>query len=101
MTLKNKGLFTVDGYVLKIHNRPDADFGIYVFNETGSSLEPGKSITTMYDFGDYIGSGPGRYFADKNEFYEVTLVEVQPFLIDESGNMTCKSYTTQKIICND
>ena len=99
VTLKNKGLFTVDGYILKIHKEEDRDFGIYVFNETGSEITPGSSVTTVYDFGDYVG--PDKIFYSRTEFYTVTLVEVQPFMNDDNGTMACKSYTTQKINCKD
>ena len=32
VTIKNKGLFDVDGYVLRVHDRVGAEFGVYVFH---------------------------------------------------------------------
>ena len=97
VTLKNKGLFTVDGYSLKFHTEDYAEFGFYIFNSTGSKLKPGESVTSEYNFSDYIG--PGEEFLDKNAFHTVSLIEIQPFMNDDEGNMSCQSYTIQKITC--
>ena len=41
--LKNKGRFTVDGYVLRVHDRPGAEFGFYVFDDVGTVIAPGEA----------------------------------------------------------
>ena len=40
ITLENKGRFSVDGFVLRVHNRTDADFGFYILNETDFKILP-------------------------------------------------------------
>lgn len=92
ITLKNKGLFTVDGYVLRFHDKENADFGIYTLNnEIGSVLAPGEEITLEYDFDD---------IADTPEnFYTISLVDAQPFMEGEDGSIICQSYTVQEIDC--
>ena len=89
VTLKNKGLFSVDGYILRVHDSLDAKFGFYVLTDTGAHIAPGKEHTTVYSFTE---SYDGKNFTD------ITLVEVQPFLIKQ-GEISCKSYASQKIIC--
>jgi len=84
VTLKNKGFFTVDGYVLRVHNRTDADFGFYVLNATGSVIAPGDSVSGIYDI---------------SNFGLVTLVDVQPFVM-EGGKVNCESYASQKVSCS-
>lgn len=97
VTLKNKGLFIVDGYILRINTRAGADFGLHAFNSTGSSLKPGEEITMTYIFDDYIG--PGLDFASRNELNAVTLIEVQPFIKNDAGEIKCQSSISQKITC--
>ena len=89
VTIKNKGLFDVDEYILRVHDRPGAEFGVYVFNETGSFLGPGSKVTTVYSFPSSL-----------DNITEVTLADVQPF-VNVSGKMvSCKAYASQKINCN-
>jgi len=93
VTLKNKGLFTVDGYILRVHNRTDADFGIYVFNKTGMSMLPGSEHTDIYYFDDAkVVANAGTTLKS------VSLVEVQPFMM-EGGKISCKSYAFQEVEC--
>lgn len=89
VTLKNKGLFSIDGYILRVHDRPKAEFGFYTLTNIGAPITPGKRNTTTYHF---------NKSHDGKNFTEITLVEVQPFLI-KTGNISCKSYASQEIIC--
>ncbi len=83
VNLKNRGLFKIDGYVLRYHNRTDAEFGFYVLNDTGVALNPGESVEASYPFS-------GAY---------ITLVDVQPFMMD-GDKISCEAYASQKIVCN-
>lgn len=85
--LKNKGLFTVDGYVLRVHNRPGAKFGFYTFDDIGIEIKPGKEYNETYNFSEQT---------DKLD--NITLVEIQPF-IKEDNQINCKSHISQKIEC--
>ena len=90
VTLKNKGLFTVDGYTLRVHDRPDANFGFYTFDDAGAVIKPGEEYTKTYNFVNKVFDG--------YTLKEVTLVEVQPFIM-EGDQLSCESYTSQKIKC--
>ena len=57
VTLKNKGLFIVDGYALRVHDRGNATFGFYLFDEDGVIIEPGAEHTETYLFNDTDGDG--------------------------------------------
>jgi flagellin-like protein len=97
VTLKNKGLFTVDGFELRVHDREDADFGFYLFDDEGVEISPGEEYTETYYFADYPFDIDGDDSVD--DYLEtVTLLEVQPFVGDEGGTR-CKSYSSQEIIC--
>lgn len=91
VVLKNKGLFKIDGYVLRVHDRPGAEFGIYTFDEKGVPIMPGEEYTATYYFDENI--------IDNYNLDTVTLVEVQPFII-EGGQVSCKSYSFQKVECS-
>lgn len=89
VTLKNKGLFNIDGYILRVHDTLDANFGFYVLTDVGAPIAPGEENSSIYLF--------NQSYNGKN-FTEMTLVEVQPYLT-KTGNISCKSYASQKIIC--
>lgn len=89
ITLKNKGLFSTDGYSLKIHDREDAEFGLYSLNDTGKKLSPGEDHTDIYYFNELIG----------HSLTDIKLVEVQPFLKDETGKISCQSQVSQRVFC--
>lgn len=87
ITLKNKGLFSVDGYYLRYNNKSDSEFGIYNLDQQNlTKFSPGEERNeTFTDAMD--GSG------------EITLIEVQPYQMDGSGKISCKSKTTQRVTC--
>ncbi len=87
--LKNKGLFNVDGYVLRVHDRLDAEFGFFVLDNTGAAIAPGDEINITYNFTDY----PGEPLTD------VTFIEVQPFIL-EDGRVACETHASQKAVCS-
>jgi hypothetical protein len=83
-------LFSIDGYIFRVHDRDDAEFGFYVFDDEGSSILPGKEITITYPFdGDYGLS---------SDLTDLTLIDVQPFLDDEE-RVTCDYHSLQKVDC--
>jgi len=95
VTLKNKGLFTVDGYILRVHNRSDATFGVYLFNETGVEIKPGDEREDEYRFDapEFKRLNDVDYFLNN-----ITLLEVQPFMTDR-GEVKCMAYASQEIRC--
>jgi hypothetical protein len=90
VTLKNKGLFTIGGYVLRVHDRPDANFGFYVFNEAKSSRVPGMEWSDTYYFSEHI--------VDGYELQNVTFLEVQPFVL-LGAKVNCQVHASQKVVC--
>ena len=97
VTLKNKGLFTVDGYELRVHDRVGADFGFYLFDDVGIEILPGEEHSETYVFADNLQDTDGDNEID-DQLERVTLVEVQPF-IKEGGEIRCKSYASQEVQC--
>jgi hypothetical protein len=91
ITLKNKGRFSIDGFSLRVHDRPGAEFGFYTLDEVGASIIPGGEHSVNYSFDDYI-------FDDDKVLETLTLVEVQPFMM-EGGNISCRSYAYQELVC--
>lgn len=92
--LKNKGLFTVDGYMIRVHDVEGAKFGVYTLNNTGMKLLPGEEHDETYYFNDTdVVAAVGK------ELHTVTIVEVQPFMLDENGQVSCQSHISQKTSC--
>lgn len=91
VTLKNKGLFTVDGYVLRVHDKSDAEFGLYTLTDTGGELSPGESETVSFSYENVTNY----------DLEIVRLLEVQPFMIGENGRIMCENHITQKTECEN
>ncbi|NPE26502.1 hypothetical protein HNV12_00690 [Methanococcoides sp. SA1] len=89
LSLKNKGLFSVDGFIVRVHDRPDADFGFYTFDDEGERINPGETKIKFYPFVNQ---------SDKT-FTDLTLVEIQPYLEGEDA-ANCESYAFQRVDCN-
>jgi hypothetical protein len=88
VTLKNKGLFKVDGYVLRFHNKSNSEFGFYLLDGNGMPISPGNSFEKKYLLTEHPGLD------------NIKLIEVQPFIKDDDGNkITCKYYASQKVTC--
>jgi cysteine-rich repeat protein len=85
LRLKNRGLFNVDGFIVRVHNRSDADFGFYVLDETGKTLAPDEDYSVSYSF-----SGTG--------LSDVTFVDVQPF-VNDGKKVLCQAYASQRVSC--
>jgi len=94
VVLKNKGRFTVDGYTLRVHDEEGAAFGFYVLDENGTAIAPGKEHEQTYNFSDYDFDG--------HVLIDVTLIDVQPFLLD-GDVLKCRSRVARLIdgYCGD
>jgi len=90
VVLKNKGRFSVDGYTLRVHDREGAEFGFYTLDKEGEPIAPGAEHEETYEF--------GAYTFDDYQVRTVTLVEVQPFVMD-GDNISCRSYASQDVSC--
>ncbi|MDP2947085.1 MAG: hypothetical protein Q8N88_03135 [Nanoarchaeota archaeon] len=89
ITLKNKGMFSFDGYLLRVHDDPNATFGIYTLGlKSGNEVEiaPGNSLTKNYELGS---------------LNKITYLEIQPFIDSKKNRVLCKDYTSMKISCSD
>ncbi|MFA4960191.1 MAG: archaellin/type IV pilin N-terminal domain-containing protein [Candidatus Pacearchaeota archaeon] len=89
ISLKNKGRFTFDGFVLRVHDRPDAEFGLYTLksygNPDGEKLAPGQElINKIYSLGN---------------LNNISYFEVVPFMEGES-RVLCSDFVSLKIDCN-
>ncbi len=96
VVLKNKGLFTVDGYELRVHDRGGADFGFYLFDKEGAEIKPGEEYNETYYFVNNLQKGDSGLI--DYQLDDVTFLEVQPFM-KEGENIRCKSYASQEVVC--
>lgn len=82
VTLKNKGMFTVNGYILRVSDKPDANIGIYTLTTSGQEMVPGNSSNFQKDVS-----------------YNITYLEVQPFVNGKKNSIQCEDFTTLKVNC--
>ena len=91
ITLQNKGRFTIDGYIIRVNDKVNSSFGIYVIGENATSLKPGYSISTNLSSANDIQGN--------NINGQLTLIEVQPYKIDKGTKVLCSSIAKQKLSC--
>ena len=80
ITLKNKGLFTIKGFVLRVHDRPDAEIGLYTLDQEGVEILPGNSINRQYPFSS----------VQEKELEKISLIEVQPIVEVKREDVYCR-----------
>lgn len=103
LTIQNRGLFSVDGFIIKVNDRPSS-LGVYTIQTSdgkfGRKLSPGEnasysvSLATSVFNGDALISPP---------ISRLTFIEVQPFLKNVDGtrqtNVFCDRVSSQVTDC--
>lgn len=100
LTIKNKGLFTVDGFLIKVNDREDSSIGVYTLynsSETkyGQALQPDETVTYQYSLDKDAYEGKNNKVTD---ITQLRLIEVQPF-IDKKNMIFCESVSSQGVKC--
>jgi len=91
LTLKNKGRFNIDGFLLKINDRIDAKIGIYNFTNEGVAMAPAEVYNFRYFFSE----------VDMNTsvLNQITMIEVQPFVLENNNKIYCEKVSSQSVEC--
>ena len=93
LTLKNKGLFNVTGFNVRVNDRNNSEIGIYSFSndqvgngKDGVSLAPGEEYNGLYLFSDAEGNSV--------DLEIIKLVEVQPFIRENGDKIFCETVSS-------
>tara|TARA_Y100000310_G_C20368684_1_gene662475 strand:- start:242 stop:751 length:510 start_codon:yes stop_codon:yes gene_type:complete len=92
ITVKNKGRFNIDGFLLKVNDRVDAKIGLYNFTNEGAALVPAEVVSLKYGF-----SGVDM---NDSELTQITMIEVQPFVLEGSDKTYCEKVSSQSVTCS-
>ncbi len=82
ITVFNRGVFNVEGFVVKVHDRSNAEIGFYILEEINKTLKTGEEIKLSYNFADYSSLG-----FDGTKF---SFLEVQPFIEENGAQVLCR-----------
>jgi len=85
-SVKNNGLFGVDGYYVVVNDREDSDFGIFQIGLEKDVVAPGSEISRSYEFRQYVDRG--KFSSD------LKLLEVRPFVFVDGVEASCQSTIT-------
>lgn len=85
--LKNKGLFTIDGFILRVNNRTNAELAVYTINLTGEQIKPNEKSQATYLAIDLQEKVAGQ----------ITLIEVQPFIREDGEKILCPKISSQRL----
>lgn len=104
VTITNKGLFTVDGFIIKLNDQDGAKIGLYPISSTedgftGVKLKPGESYSHEYQIDtestNVYTSTDGT---TPNPLSKLTFIEVQPF-IQKQTRIYCNKLSSQTVSC--
>lgn len=104
ITVQNKGLFSVDGFVVRMNDRV-SNIAIYTLkdfegNKYGQKLAPGEEISKLFSLStDSIEGNPNSICG--NFICSVKLIVVQPFVNATGANekVFCESASSQTVDC--
>ena len=87
LTLQNKGLFTADGFIVRVSNQDNAEFGIYILNKSFEEIKVAetKNYQWQIDTAEIIS--------------KLTFVEVQALQIIDQKEVLCSSVDEQVLSC--
>jgi len=91
ITVKNKGLFVIDGYIVRVNNKPDSKIGVYKLDEQEIELEPGDEINEAYYTNETMDGDLITGYLD--------FVEIQPYLFEKGNKIFCKQIAKQTLEC--
>lgn len=98
ITLQNKGLFSADGFIIRVNDKPESTLGVYTLkvsgNGEGKVLKPGESYNYSYSLLNEVYSGES-----KKQLSKLTFIDVQPF-VNKSGKAFCRP-STHVVDCNN
>lgn len=94
ITLQNRGLFDIDGYVIRVNNQTGSQIGVYTLNKNGTNISTGVTYTDYY-------SNATNLAGEKVLGGQIQFIEIQPFT-KQGGNLTvyCNNIAEQKISCS-
>jgi len=87
-TLQNKGLFNLNGSIVRVNDRVDAEIGIYNISELEYVLSPGEEKEIGILFSNIKNDGGGL-------LESVSLVEIQAFVFDEGIKAYCENIVSE------
>jgi hypothetical protein len=93
LIVKNKGLHSIDGFRLSVHDREDAKFALYVVNDTGVPLSPGISYSKDYLYNDTLDYEGGQIYLES-----LSLIEVSPFVLEGGEKSYCENEVSSQVV---
>jgi flagellin-like protein len=93
ISVQNKGFFDVAGFVVRASNKIEPSSGIYTLNSSGGEI----SINEMKSF----VFGSAKTETGKSISSHLTLIEVQPFIIQDGSKVYCEKVSSQRVSCAD
>jgi len=94
LSLQNRGLFDIDGYLIRVTNQSNTDIGIYTLNKTGANISVGVTYLDYYSNSSILND------SKKNLGGIIKFLEVQPFVYQNgSVPIYCENVAKQVIVC--
>ncbi len=96
LTVENRGLFNIDGFIVRVNNETGKTIGIYTLNKTGAVVNLSSRFYLNYNFsGPITAEIPSKKIAGT-----LTFLEVQPLLLKKGKLVFCENVISQqKIQC--
>lgn len=93
LTIRNRGLFDVDGFTIRVNTKNDSKIGIYTINSTGQNISVNSEIKISFPNSSKLENG-------KPLTENIKFLEIQPFVRDKNLKVNCEYISNQKIKCS-
>ena len=100
LTLQNRGLFDIDGYIIRVGNQSNSEIGVYSLNKTGKILNTSEVYVDIYVNSSHLDSISTTSNIQKNVTGNISFIEIQPYEIQDESTVFCESVVKQKMECS-
>ena len=99
LTLKNRGLFDIDGYVIRVNNVTNSKLGVYLLNGSGGIIDVGDQQRDSYSSEEFCVDMDCDSSLSLSG--DLTFVEAQVYTIKEGKRFYCKNIVAkQSLSCS-
>lgn len=91
-SVKNTGLFTVDGFSIKVNDKPSSSIGVFEVGFNLTEVVPGNQLDYSYNYFNLVTTTALSS--------DLTLLELQPFIDNpEGGRFNCQPTVKEVLRC--
>lgn len=98
LTIQNKGLFDIEGYVIRVNNRTGSKVGINTIYRPEDSLAPSPSGNFPLKTGQIFNHDFSSEYLSSRGSGRICFIEIQPYIREENNQTVPCSQISSRIV---